>query len=149
MNLIKKATESLDINLQGKFLEFEKLTKEEHKEHRELIFELQGDFQKMCQLGKDWPSGRAVFFNTKKNFVIKVNNEDQLEIQYSEDETNIDKFLTNLINISNKLNEIIPFSEDDNFGFVTTLPENLGTTLKAEVTLKAPNLVKARNLSEL
>jgi protein-arginine kinase len=54
----------------------------------------------MCQLGRDWPSGRAVFFNTKKNFVIKVNNEDQLEIEYSEDQTNIHKFLTDLIKIS-------------------------------------------------
>jgi protein-arginine kinase len=32
---------------------------------------------------------------------------------------------------------------------VTTLPENLGTTLKTEIKLKAPNLVKAKNLSEL
>jgi hypothetical protein len=35
------------------------------------------------------------------------------------------------------------------FGFVTTLPENLGTTLKVEVKLKLPNLVKARSHTEL
>jgi hypothetical protein len=34
----------------------------------------------MCQLGRDWPFGRAVHFNSMKNFVIKVNHEDQLEI---------------------------------------------------------------------
>jgi protein-arginine kinase len=57
--------------------------------------------------------------------------------------------LKDLYKISCKLDKTIPFSTDEKYGFVTTLPENLGTTLKVEVKLKLPNLVKARNHTEL
>jgi hypothetical protein len=44
MDLVKKATETLDIDLQGTFLEFEQLTPQDKIDHQDIIFELKGDF---------------------------------------------------------------------------------------------------------
>ena len=46
----------------------------------------------MCGLENDWPNGRAIFFNEDLSFVVKVNGEDHLNIEYSQSTTSIDKF---------------------------------------------------------
>ena len=41
----------------------------------------EGDrFLDACGLNRDWPSGRGIFFNDAKTFLVWVNEEDQLRI---------------------------------------------------------------------
>ena len=95
------------------------------------MFKIEDKFLKECQLDREWPSGRAVFFNQDKSFQIKVNNEDHLEIQYSEKNNSIEDFFKKLNSIAKDLDKELTFSKNAKLGFITTLPENLGTTLKA------------------
>ena len=41
----------------------------------------EGDrFLEACGLNRDWPSGRGIFHNKEKTFLVWVNEEDQLRI---------------------------------------------------------------------
>ena len=40
----------------------------------------QGSQEDLAGIGKDWPSGRAVFTNEDKSFYIQINNEDHMSI---------------------------------------------------------------------
>ena len=37
----------------------------------------------MCGLKNDWPNNRAIFYNDDLSFVVKINEEDHLDIEYS------------------------------------------------------------------
>ena len=112
-------------------MEIGQATHDQKESLGDLIFDINDEFAIECQLKKDWPSGRAVFFNEDKSFIIKVNREDHLEIQYLEKKKDIESFFEKLARISSKLDHKLDFAHEDKLGFVTTLPQNLGTTLRA------------------
>lgn len=68
--------------MKGKFYPLEGMTK---KDQDQLIADhflfKEGDrFLKACGLNRDWPSGRGIFHNDDKTFLVWVNEEDQLRI---------------------------------------------------------------------
>ena len=94
----------------------------------------------MCGLKNDWPNNRAIFYNDDLSFVVKINGEDHLDIEYSLKETSVDKFFRKFFKITSILEKSIEISEDTKLGYVTTLPENLGSSLKIQTIIIAPNL---------
>ena len=54
----------------------------------------------MCNIDNDWPHGRAIFYNPDKSFTVKINGEDQLEIEFTSKEASInDSFLHLVISL--------------------------------------------------
>lgn len=90
----------------------------------------------------NWPSGRGIFFSNNKKFLVWVNEEDHLRIISMQQGGNLAEVWKRLVNGLNKLEKKLTFAHHPKFGYLTFCPTNLGTTLRASVHIKIPNLSK-------
>ena len=103
----------------------------------------EGDrFLESCGLNRDWPSGRGIFHNKEKTFLIWVNEEDQLRIISMQQGADILAVFTRLSTAATLIEKEAKFSHDDHLGYITSCPTNLGTALRASVHIKLPFLAK-------
>ena len=98
-------------------------------------------------MSRDWPSGRGIFHNDAKTFLVWVNEEDQLRIiamQKGTDGTQADikAVFERLCKAAAHIETIIKFSHDDHLGYITSCPTNLGTAMRASVHINLPKLMK-------
>merc|ERR1712022_68805 len=102
----------------------------------------QGDrFLEACNLNRDWPSGRGIFHNDAKTFLIWVNEEDQLRIISMQPGADIQAVFSRLSRAAAKIEEYCKFAQDSHLGYITSCPTNLGTALRASVHIKLPKLM--------
>jgi protein-arginine kinase len=87
-----------------------------------------------------WPSGRGIYHNKSKTFLVWCNEEDHLRIIAMESGGDVGKILDRLIRGVNTIQSKAPFSRDDRLGWLTFCPTNLGTTVRASVHVKLPKL---------
>ncbi|CAD6221904.1 GSCOCG00005239001-RA-CDS, partial [Cotesia congregata] len=74
-----------------------------------------------------WPTGRGIYHNDAKTFLVWCNEEDHLRIISMQMGGDLGQ-------------KRLPFSHHDRFGFLTFCPTNLGTTIRASVHIKVPKL---------
>merc|ERR1712046_20603 len=109
----------------------------------------EGDkFLESCGLNRDWPSGRGIFHNEKKTFLVWVNEEDQLRIISMQPGSNIGQVFQRLADAANKIEAKAKFANDEHFGYVSTCPTNMGTGLRASVHINLPKLMRNKSLME-
>ena len=107
----------------------------------ELLFDREGDrFLKACGCNRDWPSGRGIFHNADKTFLVWVNEEDQLRIISMRKGADIGAVFERLSRAAAHIETVAKFSHDDHLGYITSCPTNLGTALRASVHIKLPKL---------
>uniref|UniRef100_A0A914Y839 arginine kinase n=1 Tax=Panagrolaimus superbus TaxID=310955 RepID=A0A914Y839_9BILA len=87
-----------------------------------------------------WPTGRGIFHNKNKTFLVWVNEEDHLRIISMQNGGNVGQVLERLIKGVKTIETKIPFSRDDRLGWLTFCPSNLGTTVRASVHIKLPKI---------
>jgi creatine kinase len=87
-----------------------------------------------------WPTGRGIFHNADKTFLVWVNEEDHLRIISMQQGGDLGKIYRRLILGASTIGKKLPFSHSDRFGFLTFCPTNLGTTIRASVHIKLPKL---------
>ena len=106
----------------------------------------EGDrFLAACNLNRDWPSGRGIFHNDEKTFLIWVNEEDQLRIISMQQDAGIVEVFDRLCRaVAHFETTDIKFAHDDHLGYITSCPTNLGTAMRASVHIKLPKLMKAK-----
>merc|ERR1712071_490726 len=103
----------------------------------------EGDrFLQACNLNRDWPSGRGIFHNDAKTFLVWVNEEDQLRIISMQKGAGILEVFDRLCRAAAHIETVCKFSHDDHLGYITSCPTNLGTALRASVHIKLPKLMK-------
>ncbi len=103
----------------------------------------EGDrFLEAAGLNRDWPSGRGIYHNEEKTFLVWVNEEDQLRIISMQKGGDIKEVFSRLVKFLNELEKSLDFLYNDNLGYITSCPTNLGTAMRASVHLKLPNLSK-------
>jgi len=95
-----------------------------------------------CNLNRDWPSGRGIFHNDAKTFLVWVNEEDQLRIISMQKGAGIAEVFARLSKGAAHIETKLPFAHDDHLGYITSCPTNLGTALRASVHIKLPKLMK-------
>ena len=101
----------------------------------------EGDrFLEACGLNRDWPSGRGIFHNDDKSFLVWVNEEDQLRIISMQKGADIGAVFERLSRAVAHIETVSKFSHDDHLGYITSCPTNLGTALRASVHIKLPKL---------
>ena len=100
---------------------------------------------KACNLNRDWPSGRGIFHNTDKTFLVWVNEEDQLRIISMQPGAGIKEVFDRLCRAATTIEKIAKFSHDAHLGYITSCPTNLGTALRASVHIKLPKLCKEQD----
>ena len=101
----------------------------------------EGDrFLEACGCNRDWPSGRGIFHNAEKTFLVWVNEEDQLRIISMQKGADIGAVFERLSRAASHIETVAKFSHDDHLGYITSCPTNLGTALRASVHIKLPKL---------
>jgi len=93
-------------------------------------------------LNRDWPSGRGIFHNDAKTFLVWVNEEDQLRIISMQQGAGIAEVFDRLSRAAAHIETKLAFSRNDHVGYITSCPTNLGTALRASVHIKLPKLMK-------
>ena len=108
-----------------------------------LLFNIEGDrFLQAAGVTRDWPSGRGVFMNRAKTFLVWINEEDHLRIISMEPGADVASVFERLTRGAAFLEKFITFNRNDHLGYITSCPSNLGTGLRASVHIKLPKLLK-------
>jgi len=87
-----------------------------------------------------WPSGRGIYHNDAKTFLVWVNEEDHLRIISMQMGGDLGEVYRRLVSGVSQIEAKVPFSHHDRLGFLTFCPTNLGTTVRASVHIKVPKL---------
>uniref|UniRef100_A0A4D5R960 arginine kinase n=1 Tax=Scolopendra viridis TaxID=118503 RepID=A0A4D5R960_SCOVI len=95
-----------------------------------------------------WPTGRGIYHNDNKTFLVWCNEEDHLRIISMQMGGDLGEVYRRLVTAVNEIEKKMPFSHDDRLGFLTFCPTNLGTTVRASVHIKLPKLAKDRDSLE-
>ncbi|SFV59177.1 Putative ATP:guanido phosphotransferase YacI [hydrothermal vent metagenome] len=103
----------------------------------------EGDrFLDAAGLNRDWPSGRGIYHNRDKSFLVWVNEEDQLRIISMQKGGNIAEVFGRLATAIKSIEKRLSFSYSNHLGYITSCPTNLGTAMRASVHISLPNLSK-------
>jgi creatine kinase/arginine kinase len=148
MKVVTEAADKFDDDLKGTFYPLEGMDAATQKQliDDHFLFKEGDRFLEACNLNRDWPSGRGIFHNADKTFLIWVNEEDQLRIISMQKGAGIVEVFDRLCRAAAEIEKICAFSRDDHLGYITSCPTNLGTALRASVHIKLPKLAKNKEL---
>ncbi|MDO5556198.1 MAG: protein arginine kinase [Clostridia bacterium] len=91
----------------------------------------------------------AIIINDDENICIMVNEEDHIRLQIFATGLELENALNLAIEIDKKLEELIPYSYNNKYGFLTSCPTNVGTGLRASVMVHLPALSKTGNIRKV
>jgi creatine kinase len=99
-------------------------------------------YLKSAGISSDWPYGRGCWVSDDKKKIIWVGEEDQFRIMVMKKGFLINEVFEELEKMLQLVESIdgIDFAKDDQYGYVTSCPSNLGTGMRASVHVKIPNL---------
>lgn len=139
---------SLDGTLAGKYYPLNNLSEDDRasliKDH--FLFKAGDRFLESAGLNRDWPSGRGIFHNNEKTFLVWINEEDELRIISMQKGADIKEVFTRLASGIKAIEQKMAFAYSEHLGYITSCPTNLGTAMRASVHIKLPNL--AKNMDE-
>jgi len=137
-----EALNALEGKLKGTYYPIDGMSEEVSKKLIEdhFLFKAGDRFLQAAGLNGDWPSGRGIYHNDEKTFLVWVNEEDQLRIISMQNGGDIKEVFTRLTTAIKSLEEKIEFSYNNHLGYITSCPTNLGTAMRASVHIKLPNV---------
>lgn len=91
----------------------------------------------------------AILINDEENICIMINEEDHIRLQVFTSGLDLQNTLNLAIEIEQKLDELLKFSANEKYGYLTACPTNVGTALRASVMVHLPALKMTGNLSKL
>jgi protein-arginine kinase len=109
--------------LEGKFYKLDGISKEDEELIKDYAFVKKEDaYYDLSKLQNDWPSGRGIFISNSKNYIIKVNNIDHLEISYVINDVGIMESINQLNEALSHIENTMKFAHDYKLGYVTPIP---------------------------
>jgi len=140
--LVSTSLLSLKGSLSGKYYPIAGMSEEDRSSLTEdhFLFKSGDRFLESAGLNRDWPSGRGIYHNDEKTFLVWVNEEDQLRIISMQKGGDIKEVFTRLVVAIKELETKMKFSFNDHLGYITSCPTNLGTAMRASVHIKLPKL---------
>merc|ERR1719263_1499443 len=143
MTKVTEACNTFEGDLKGTFYPLEGMNPQVQQQliDDHFLFKEGDRFLKACNLNRDWPSGRGIFHNDDKTFLVWVNEEDQLRIISMQPGAGIKEVFQRLSRGAAGLEKHCKFSHDGHLGYITSCPTNLGTALRASVHIKLPKLM--------
>ena len=99
-------------------------------------------YLKSAGISDHWPHGRGCWQSEDNMRIIWFGEEDQLRIMCMKKSSDLLEVFSNLNEMLCTVESIkgIKFAKDENYGYVTSCPSNLGTGMQASVHVKIPNL---------
>lgn len=147
---VSSTLSSLTGELKGTYYPLTGMTKEVQQKliDDHFLFKEGDRFLQAANACRFWPTGRGIYHNDNKTFLVWVNEEDHLRIISMQMGGNLGEVYRRLVTGVNEIEKVVPFSHDDRLGFLTFCPTNLGTTVRASVHIKLPKLAANRNKLE-
>lgn len=93
--------------------------------------------------------GRALLLGEEDSVSIMLNEEDHIRLQVLCSGMNPDEAYSEASQIDDLLDSRLQYAFDENLGYLTQCPTNLGTGMRASVMLHLPALQEQRRISEL
>ena len=143
-DMVSQVLLNLDGDLKGHYYSLENMNKETQKRliDDHFLFKAGDRFLEAAGLNRDWPSGRGIFHNVAKTFLVWLNEEDQLRIISMQRGGNIAEVFGRLSSSLSLLQEFLEFSYSEHLGYISSCPTNLGTSMRASVHIKLPKLAE-------
>lgn len=82
----------------------------------------------------------AFILNSKETLSIMINEDDHLKLKGITAGFDLDSAFDSITKLDDKIEKRVHYAFDDNFGYLTTSPTNLGTGMRAAVTIHLPAL---------
>ncbi|RZF41846.1 hypothetical protein LSTR_LSTR005308 [Laodelphax striatellus] len=139
---VSSTLSGLSGELKGDFYPLTGMTKEVQQKliDDHFLFKEGDRFLQAANACRFWPTGRGIYHNDGKTFLVWCNEEDHLRIISMQMGGDLGQVYRRLVSAVNDIEKRIPFSHDDRLGFLTFCPTNLGTTIRASVHIKVPKL---------
>lgn len=91
----------------------------------------------------------AILINDEENICIMINEEEHLIIQVFSSGVELQNTLNLAIELDEKIEEILGYATNKKYGYLTSLPTNCGTGLKASVMVYLPALERMKNIEKV
>ncbi|ODM97523.1 Arginine kinase [Orchesella cincta] len=133
---------SLTGDLKGTYYPLTGMTKEVQQQliDDHFLFKEGDRFLQAANACRYWPSGRGIYHNDDKTFLVWVNEEDHLRIISMQQGGDLGTVYRRMVAGANEIGNKLPFSRSERLGYLTFCPTNLGTTIRASVHIKLPKL---------
>ena len=139
---VSDVLKSLDGDLAGSYYPLEGMSEEDRNsliaDH--FLFKAGDRFLEAAGLNRDWPSGRGIYHNSAKTFLVWINEEDELRIISMQKGGDIKSVFSRLTTAIMFLEKKIEFAYSQHLGYITSCPTNLGTAMRASVHIALPKL---------
>lgn len=145
---IVMALTRLSGDLKGEYRSFASLNQKQIHELREqkLFFQKGDRFQDAAGFNRDFPQCRGIFYSRDKQFRIWVNEEDHLRIISQETSSDLSAVFRRLCRALAALETYLLFERNERYGYLTSCPTNLGTTMRAGVHIQLKKLNTNRDI---
>lgn len=166
--IIKSCTEqlsSMNNNNNGYYKSIMDMTNKEHVEliQKRILFNNPDEFLIVAGFGNDWPDGRGIYCNNwdyqtsyPPNIIIWCNVYDHIWIISTAKGGNVQQVFTSLSETVTTIENILlqqpgnhKFVEDDKLGFLNSSPADIGTALRASVTIKLVRLGQLSGFNDM
>ncbi len=91
----------------------------------------------------------AVFLSADESISIMVNEEDHLRIQYLAPGLQLSEAYNRASQLDDFLGEKLSYAYDEQFGYLTSCPTNVGTGLRASIMMHLPALTMSKQMNVL
>lgn len=91
----------------------------------------------------------AILTNDEENICIIINDDDHLKVQVFSSGFELENTLNFAIELDKKIEEVLGYATSKKYGYLTSMPTNCGTGLKASVMVSLPALEKTRNIDKV
>ena len=105
------------------------------------------DITKMSLVEKNLISPEYAVHN--EDGAILINDEDHLKIQVFSSGLELENTLNYAIELDQKIEEVLGYATSKKYGYLTSLPTNCGTGLKASVMVHLPALTITKNINKV
>ncbi|XP_077058198.1 creatine kinase, testis isozyme [Siphateles boraxobius] len=152
LTLAKTALEQLAEDLPGKLYSIDELSHE--SEDRGIVMDAPPSTLIKIGVARDWPDARALWLSKDGTLAVWVNMEDHLKlVSYRSDACLQEAFKTICINVL-KMEAVYnkrrhPFIWKPHLGWVISSPAEVGTGLKASVTVKLLHLAENKRMDDI
>ena len=92
---------------------------------------------------------KAIMINDEENICIMVNEEDHLRIQVFTAGFELENLVGLISEIDDKLSELVNYAYDENFGYLTACPTNVGTAMRISIMCHLPALTITGNINKV
>nr|XP_026689842.1 creatine kinase S-type, mitochondrial-like [Ciona intestinalis]XP_026689843.1 creatine kinase S-type, mitochondrial-like [Ciona intestinalis] len=155
--VVTDALQGLPKDLEGKYYSLKTMTDKEQDQLIDDHFLFDKPVSPLLTsagMARDWPDGRGIFHNDKKNFLVWINEEDHSRIISMEKGGNMKSVFERFCRGINEVEKLIQekgweFQKSENLGYILTCPSNIGNGLRCGVHVKLPKLSQEPKFNEI